>query len=126
MFLAWIGVNADDAEKNEKYAEIEFTERSHDFGNIRPNDGPVSHTFEFKNVGNKPLVIVDVLASCGCTRPEYPTKPIKPGKKGKIKVTYSPYGRPMGPFSKTVKVITNSPKKSVVLLIQGTAVHKLE
>ncbi|MBR5102663.1 MAG: DUF1573 domain-containing protein [Muribaculaceae bacterium] len=119
IFLVSICVKADETEK---FASIEFNERSHDFGTIKDKDGPVSYEFEFKNTGNKPLVIVDVLASCGCTRPEFPTKPIKPGKKGKIKVTYSPYGRPPGPFSKTVKVKSNAKESRVILLIQGTTV----
>ena len=48
-----------------------------------------------------------------------PTKPIKPGKKGKVKVTYSPLGRP-GAFRKTVKVRTNASNQRVNLIIEGT------
>ena len=102
-------------------AVIEFTEpKSHDFGIIAENGGPVSHEFEFTNTGDKPLVIISATASCGCTRPKYPQQPVKPGQKAKIKVTYLPAGRP-GEFSKTVKVKTNAPKqKRVNLKITGT------
>jgi len=99
--------------------EAKFKTRLHDFGVIKEEGGPVSTVFEFTNTGTRPLLIIDATASCGCTRPEYPTKPIKPGKKGKIKVTYSPLGRP-GAFRKTVKVRTNTPDKSVNLIIEGT------
>ena len=101
------------------YSQATFPVKSHDFGVIEEEGGPVSTTFEFVNTGNKPLIIVDAYASCGCTRPEFPTKPIKPGKKGKIKVTYSPLGRP-GAFRKTVKVVTNGREKRVTLTIEGT------
>ena len=111
------------AQKNENGARAEFTPMSHDFGTIKEADGPVSYTFEFKNTGNKPLIIVDAVASCGCTRPEYTTKPIKPGKKGKIKVTYSPVGRP-GAFRKTVKVKTNGTEKVTTLTISGVVIPK--
>ena len=108
---------------DDKYAEATFTVKSHDFGTIKEANGPVSCNFEFTNTGNKPLLIIDATASCGCTRPEYPSKPIKPGKKGKIKVTFSPIGRP-GAFRKTVKIKTNGMERTTVLRIQGTVVPK--
>lgn len=101
-------------------AHATFKNRVHDFGIIKEDGGPVTHTFEFTNTGNKPLIIVEATASCGCTRPEYTTKPIKPGKKGKIKVTYSPLGRP-GAFRKTVKVKTNGSEGRTTLIVEGTA-----
>ena len=78
----------------EKGAIITFDEKSHDFGTIKEADGPVSYSFKFENTGDEPLVIINVNASCGCTRPDYPKEPIRPGKKGEIKVTYNPAGRP--------------------------------
>ena len=108
---------------NESYAEATFEVKSHDFGTIKEANGPVTCTFEFTNTGDKPLLIIDATASCGCTRPEYPTKPIKPGKKGKIKVTYSPIGRP-GAFKKTVKIKTNGKERATTLRIEGTVIPK--
>ena len=105
------------------YAQAIFAVRSHDFGYIKEAKGPVSHTFEFENTGNKPLIIVSTTTECGCTRPEYPTKPIKPGKKGKVKVTFSPIGRP-GAFVKTIKVRTNGREKTTVLVIKGSVIPK--
>ena len=108
---------------DDKQAEATFPAKSHDFGTIKEANGPVSCTFEFTNTGDKPLLIIDATASCGCTRPEYPSKPIKPGKKGKIKVTYSPIGRP-GAFKKTVKIKTNGKERMTVLRIEGTVIPK--
>lgn len=79
----------------------------------------MSHTFEFTNEGDANLVIVDASADCGCTVPEYPTAPIAPGKKGKIKVTFNPLFRP-GAFDKVVTVRTNGKQKKVRLKISGT------
>ena len=100
-------------------AQATFKNASHDFGTIKEEKGPVSHTFEFTNTGDKPLIIVDAVASCGCTRPEFSPKPIKPGKKGKVKVTYSPVGRPGG-FRKSVKIKTNGRERVTTLYITGT------
>ncbi len=107
----------------EKTAEgqpgISFTQTTHDFGVIPENGGSVTTTFEFTNPGDGPLLILNASASCGCTRPEYPRKPVKPGKKDKITVTYNPKGRP-GEFTKNVTVRTNvKGKKKVVLKIKG-------
>ena len=99
---------------------IEFAEKDFNFGIVDEEGGPVSHTFEFTNTGDAPLVIISATASCGCTRPTYPTEPIAPGKKGKIKVTYLPEGRP-GEFEKVVKVRTNAKEsKKISLRITGT------
>ena len=106
-----------------KYAEATFDTKSHDFGTIQEAKGPVSCYFEFTNTGDKPLLIIDAAASCGCTRPEYPSKPIKPGKKGKIKVTFSPIGRP-GAFKKSVKIKTNGRERTTTLRIEGTVIPK--
>lgn len=98
---------------------VEFAELSHDFGTIQEDGGPVSHEFLFSNTGDAPLMVVNATASCGCTRPEYPKKPVKAGKQDKIKVTYLPAGRP-GEFNKTVTIRTNAKKgKKVTLKIKG-------
>lgn len=101
---------------------VEFDTKSHDFGTIKESDGPVTCEFTFTNTGSEPLVIISANASCGCTRPEYPKKPIKPGKSDKIKVTYLPMGRP-GEFNKTIKVRTNAQRpKSISLKISGVVI----
>ncbi|MCM1376966.1 MAG: DUF1573 domain-containing protein [Clostridium sp.] len=110
-------------EKHDGNAIIKFSEQSYNFGTIKEANGPVSYTFEFINTGNGNLVIIDATAECGCTRPEYPKNPIAPGKKGKIKVTYNPAGRP-GSFDKVVTVRTNGSPKKVRLKIKGSVVPK--
>ncbi len=101
---------------------VVFDTKSHDFGTIKESDGPVTCEFTFTNTGTEPLVIISANASCGCTRPEYPKKPINPGKSDKIKVTYLPMGRP-GEFNKTIKVRTNAERpKSVSLKISGVVI----
>lgn len=105
-------------------AGIEFVEKEYNFGTIPENGGPVTHFFEFTNTGTSPLVIISAIASCGCTRPTYPTEPIAPGKKGKIKVTFLPEGRP-GEFDKVVKVRSNAKdQQKISLKIRGTVSMK--
>ena len=67
---------------------LEFSTRTHNFGKISVSEGPKHCTFEFKNTSGKPIVINNVISSCGCTEPKWPKKPIMPGEEGKIEVTY--------------------------------------
>jgi len=115
LVVSFLCVNA----KSDRGAGIEFENSTHDFGIIDEDGGSVTADFVFRNTGTAPLVIVDASASCGCTRPEFPKKPIQPGKSGKIKVSFNPKGQPRS-FSKVVTVITNDPKsKRVKLRIKG-------
>lgn len=105
--------------------DIHFTEKEYDFGTLPEKKGYVSHEFEFINTGDAPLLILSASASCGCTRPEYPKHPVKPGKSAKLKVTYNPAGRP-GEFTKTITVRTNikGKGKKVTLKIRGNVIPK--
>lgn len=101
-----------------------FAEKSHDFGNINEADGNVTCEFVFTNDGDTPLVILSANAQCGCTKPEFPKQPVKPGGKGVIKVTFRPRGY-AGEFVKEVKVKTNDKSsKNVKLKISGVVIPK--
>ncbi|CAK7054546.1 MAG: hypothetical protein PARBA_01943 [Parabacteroides sp.] len=99
-------------------AIISVDNTSHDFGVIKEVDGKVSHTFKITNTGDAPLVITRVIASCGCTTPEWTKEPIAPGKTGEVKITYDPKDRP-GPFTKSISVYSNGKTGSYILTIRG-------
>lgn len=105
-----------------KGPEIQFLETTHDFGNIAENGGKVSTTFRFKNVGDAPLVILETKVQCGCTKPEFPDKPIQPGQTSEIKITYNPLGHP-GEFNKRVTVVSNAKAKPKIrITIKGVVI----
>lgn len=85
--------------------EIKFDEEEHDFGKITQGE-KVSFSFMFTNTGKSNLIISSAAGSCGCTVPEWPKEPIKPGQQGKINVVFSSEGR-SGLQEKTVNVVTN-------------------
>src|SRR5690606_2273037 len=66
----------------------ELKEKSFDFGKI-PQGRPVTHVFELVNKSNSPIVIENVLASCGCTTPEWTKEAIQPGATASIKVGFN-------------------------------------
>ena len=103
MFVA-VAMNSVNAQV-ESGAKIDFVKETHDYGTIKYGaDG--SCTFEFKNVGNAPLIISNAKGSCGCTVPSWPKEPIAPGAKGSIKVQYDTK-RP-GPINKSVTITSNA------------------
>ena len=100
-------------------AEIKFDKTSHDFGIFTESNSKVTCTFTFTNTGNKLLVIHQAIVSCGCTVPEYPKEPIKPGESGKIVVTYNGEGRFPGHFRKSITIRSNAKQEIVRLYIEG-------
>ncbi len=104
-------------------AKITFAEESYDFGKINEEKGPVTHEFTFTNTGGQPLIIQNVKASCGCTSPDWTKEPVLPGKKGFVKATYNPQGRP-GPFNKSITVTSNAENSTVILTIKGDVIPK--
>ena len=89
-----------------------------DYGTVKPgSDG--ARYFAVKNTGNKPLILSNVKASCGCTTPEWSKDPIMPGKIAQIKVGYNTGIN--GFFKKQVEVFSNDPQNGrIALNITGT------
>lgn len=100
-------------------AEIKFDKLTYDFGDFSENDPVQTAKFTFTNVGDKPLVINQAIASCGCTVPKYSKEPIAPGGKGELIVTYSGKGRFPGHFKKGITVRTNGKAELTRLYIEG-------
>lgn len=97
---------------------LQFAEMTFDFGEVREERGPVMHEFVFTNYASRPVKIVSVKASCGCTTPAWTKETVEPGKTGFIQASYNPKGRP-GYFNKTLTVITDLEPEPVILQIKG-------
>ncbi|MBP8824804.1 MAG: DUF1573 domain-containing protein, partial [Flavobacteriales bacterium] len=92
-----------------------FATATHDFGKIM-QDSQNHYAFKFTNTGKEPLVITNAVGSCGCTVPDYPKHPIKPGESGEIKIEYKP-GKQEGLQNKTVTITANTEPAQTVLNI---------
>ncbi|MFV0304513.1 MAG: DUF1573 domain-containing protein [Moheibacter sp.] len=86
--------------------EIEISESNVDLGNIAFGGKAVT-TVQIKNTGDKPLIISDAKASCGCTVPKWPKEPIAPGKTADMTVEYTTTKK-AGAFNKTVTINSNA------------------
>ena len=67
--------------------KMKFKKMLHDFGRLKEGEKR-EHDFEFTNTGKVDLIIEDCKGSCGCTVPEWPKDPIKPGQSAAIKVKF--------------------------------------
>lgn len=104
-------VLAEDAPK------VKFEKEIYDFGAIKQGE-KVHYEFKFKNNGKTPLIITDATATCGCTKPEYPEAPVKPGEEGVIKVTFDSTGK-MGMQDKVVTITSNANPEAAKLHLVG-------
>lgn len=103
-------------------AKLEMEKETHDYGTIK-NGANGQCTFDFKNTGNKPLIISNAKGSCGCTVPVWPKEPIAPGQTATITVKYDTK-RP-GAINKSVTITSNAvntPTK--VIRIKGNVLPK--
>jgi hypothetical protein len=83
------------------------------------NEGDkVEHTFRIKNVGEKNFIIAYAAGSCGCTVPDYPKNPVKPGEIASIFVTFNSAGK-QNEQNKSVTLTCNTEKHSEMLFLTG-------
>ena len=101
-----------------KQPQISWDKTTHNFGVFKEEAGLQTAVFEFTNVGEEPLVLTNVKASCGCTATDYTKEPIEKGKKGFVKASYNPQNRP-GKFNKSITVTSNCEAPTTILTISG-------
>ncbi len=116
VVVAFVGFTAMQSNSG---AEFKFTSETHDFGKI-PQGKPVTHEFEFTNVGSEPIIISDVRPSCGCSVAEFTKTPVKPGETGKVTVKFDAAVR--SPFTKNFVVRSNTKTPVKTLIIKGEVV----
>ncbi len=123
-FVAAVALSASGLSAQEKLGNgIEFDKIIHNFGDVMMDDGPVSCTFTLTNKGGKPVVIYNVITTCGCTDVEWTREPIRQNAKGQIKVTYSNDEGPY-PFDKSITVYLSEEKRPVILKLRGVSNEK--
>ncbi len=100
---------------------IYFENTEHNFGKIFQGE-KVSYTFKFQNIGLSDLIIKNATASCGCTVPKFPRKPIASGESADIEVIFDSSDR-HGRQLKTVTVWTNCNPEKIKLQITSEIVE---
>ena len=88
-------------------------------------DDKVEHTFRLVNSGDKNLIITRAFGSCGCTVPDYPKDPVKPGDTASIHVTFNSAGK-KGEQHKNVTLVCNTAVRNEMLYLKGFVQTKEE
>ncbi len=101
----------------DKMPVLEFESDFHDFGRVIQGE-KVSFGFKFTNTGKSDLIISNVSSSCGCTVPDFPKTPVKPGESHKIDVKFDSEGR-RGYQNKTVTINSNTQPSTQVIRIKA-------
>ena len=96
---------------------VQIIDSAYNFGKVTDGE-KVEYSYRFRNTGTKPLVVVQATASCGCTVPQKPEKPIMPGEIGFIKIVFDSKGR-VGEAHKTITVVSNANPEFPPLILTG-------
>lgn len=95
---------------------VKFKETVYDFGKIKQGV-PVTHEFGFTNTSDKPVVVENATASCGCTTPSWPQVPVAKGKADKITAGFN--AAAPGVFTKNITVKFAGADLPVQITIKG-------
>ncbi|WP_278623276.1 DUF1573 domain-containing protein [Parabacteroides gordonii] len=95
----------DSPTKNMLKTTAEATLTEIDFGTFDKSEIKQT-TFDIKNTGDNPLVIVDVSTTCGCTAATYDKRPAKPGETLRVGIKMTP--KDTGFFDEVVTIKYNS------------------
>ena len=103
---------------------VELDRTVYDFGDIQTSQGPVSCSYTVRNISDKPVTILNVISSCGCTDVQWTKERFKPGESGTISATFKNEDGPF-PFDKTLTAYISDLKQPIVLHLRGV-VHEKE
>src|SRR5215203_5496619 len=98
---------------------IKVNADKYDFGKIKQGS-PVTTYFTITNTSDKPIIIENAWAGCGCTTPEYSKEPIAPHGTSTLKVGYN--AAAYGHFEKDVNVKIAGVQDTKIVKITGEVV----
>ena len=101
--------------KTEELTDVKFYKTGANYGAINEGD-TVSSTYKFKNSGSNDLVITKIEVSCGCTFPDYPKKPVKPGQEDSLIVRFASNGKLDRQVGRLVFYMNTKPEDHEIIL----------
>jgi hypothetical protein len=99
---------------------IKISADTYNFGKIKQGV-PVTTFFTVTNISDKPVVLENVVPSCGCTTPEWNKEPIAPGNTSQIKVGYNA-ANPV-PFTKDITIRLAGIQEAKIIHITGEVLN---
>lgn len=105
--------------QEEKKAKIEFEKTTIDLGKFGQENAVRHCQFIFKNTGDANLYIHQIIPTCSCTNPKYPTHAIVPGASDTIFVTYNGEGKSPRKFRSSITIHSNAETEMTKVYIKG-------
>lgn len=105
---------------------LRFDEPVRELDTVREIDGVVKLRYEFTNISDKSVTLLDVHTQCGCFEPAYSREPVAPGGRGVVNAVFDPKNR-LGVFSIGLTVISTNGdyKKFNTLKINGYVQNRI-
>ena len=94
-----------------KFTTIQWLDTAVDFGTKKMGE-VVNITYRCKNTGDKPLYLIYVRPSCGCTVADYTKEPIAPGKEGKVDAQFDTKKSHPGDVHKVIFITANNSNRA--------------
>ena len=89
---------------------LNLASTTYNFGKVT-GDTKILCEFVFTNTGNEPLIISNVIPSCGCMTAKPWTQQVAPGQKGSVPIEFNT-AHYLGRVAKSATVICNDPVRS--------------
>lgn len=102
-------------------AHLNLERVAYDFGDVPRKGGDLVQEFVFTNDGTVPLVVTRVMTSCSCLKASFSKRPVAPGERGVIRITYEPHKSEPGTFNKVILIYSNSVDGRDVITVQGNS-----
>jgi len=102
--------------------EFLFENLSYNFGEVVQGE-QLNYIFHFKNVGKSNLIIYEIGASCGCTRPIPSKEPIAPGEKGEIAIIVDTEEKNIGEMVSYVVITANTFPEQTILTLHANVLN---
>ena len=101
-------------------APIKWKTTSIDLGHVAQNELK-DLSFEFTNMTNEPIRILEAKGSCGCTNVRFPSTEIKAGETASITANFRS-GR-LGAFRKNIRIKTSESSEYTYLYFKGEVIQ---
>lgn len=119
LFLASFTIVSFGQNSSTTKPQFKFVKELINYGKIEQNTNG-NRVFQFTNTGKSPLIIKEIKTSCDCAVPKKPTRPIMPGEKATIEVSYDT--TKLGGFIKQITIFSNAKIGVKKLRIKGFVV----
>ena len=121
-FIATLLLSSFGFSQNGPLIDFKVSDNSIDYGTVSKATDNGIRAIEFRNSGDAPLKITNVLSTAGFTVISSPSEAVLPGKSGSISIKYN---MATGPIRKTITIeynATNPEQGRVVFKIRGEVI----